>query len=232
MKQMLTNRLLTRVPDAELARLTSFLEPVSLSAGERLTPSGEAARFVYFPESAVISCYTDMQDGRSAEVAMIGREGMAGLSSLFGSHARAQSLAVAATGMAFRVKKADFERELDSAGSLRHLLLDYAGEYMAQISRRAACNILHLTEQRLAVWLLMLTERLGTDTVVVTQEKVAQHLGVRRAGISVIAGELQERGVISYTRGQIRVANRRTLEATACECYAAMNAQGGDPIAA
>ncbi len=223
---MLTNKILSRLPDAEFARLMPLLEPGSLSAGEQLADPEQAARFIYFPESAVISCHADMQDGNSAEVAMIGREGIAGIPALFNSRPQTHSLNVIIGGSALRMKKAEFERELDHAGSLRQSVLAYAGEYMTQISQRAACNILHLTEQRFANWLLLLTERLGTDIVFIMQDRIAWHLGVRRAGISVIIAEFQKRGIINYTRGSLYIINRQLLEAATCECNAVISAQG------
>lgn len=226
MKEMLTNRILTRLPDAEFARLMPQLEPVSLSAGERLAGGGEAARFVYFPESAVLSYHAALRGEKAAEVGMVGMDGVACLSPLLGSRPASHTLDVLISGSALRLWATDFERELRRAEPLRQALLAYAGEYVTQVSQRSACNILHLTGQRLAVWLLMLTERLGSDTVEVTQERIARHLGVRRAAVNLIVGGLQERGVVSYTRGSLRVEDRRALEFIACECYAAMSAQG------
>jgi CRP-like cAMP-binding protein len=220
---MLTNRILTGMTDAEFARLMPLLEPVSLSGGERLVECGEPARFVYFPESSVISCHADMQDGKSAEVGMVGRDGVAGLSFLLGSHTAAHSLNVAVAGSALRVKNEEFERALrTSDGHLRQSLMDYAGEYVTQVSQRAACAILHRMEQRMAVWLLLLTDRLHANAVEITQERIAYHLGVRRAGVTVIAGELQHQGVISYTRGHLRIVERERLARVACECYGAL----------
>jgi CRP-like cAMP-binding protein len=224
MKEMLTNKILTTLPDAEFARLMTRLEPVSLSVGERLAEFGDAAQFVYFPENAIISCHADMQDGKTAEVAMIGKDGVSDLTPLLGSCQTAYSLNVAIGGSALRVWQKDFERELRSSEKLRRPLLAYASDYVRQVSQRAACAILHRMEQRLAVWLLMLTDRLGADTVEVTHERIAHHLGVRRAGVTGIAGELQRRGVISYTRGNLRVLNRLALESFACECYGALAA--------
>lgn len=219
---MLTNRILTTLSDADFARLMPLLEPVSLTAGERLAEIGETARFIYFPENSIISYQADMQDGKSAEVAMVGKDGMAGLPSLLNSSSAPHSLNVAVAGSALRVKKEEFERELEHGEGLRQLLLAYAGEYVTQVAQRAACAILHRMEQRLAVWLLLLTARVGSDTIEMTQERIAHHLGVRRAGVTEIAGKLQHQGVISYTRGNLRVVNPQALETVACECYGAL----------
>lgn len=223
MREMLTNKILTRLPDAEFARLIPLLEPVSLSAGECLAEIGEMPRFVYFPENAIVSCHANMQDGKSIEVAMIGFEGMTGLSALFGARLPTHSLNVTVAGSALRVKREEFEQEFAGAQQLRQSTLVYAGEYFTQVSQRAACAILHRMEQRLAVWLLLLTDRLDTDTVEMTQERIAQNLGVRRAGVTEIAGELQDRGIISYARGHLRIKSRHALQTIACECYGAMS---------
>src|SRR5215216_2132512 len=139
MKEMLTNKLLSRLPDAEFARLMPVLEPVSLSAGERLSEAGEAARFIYFPESCVLSCQANMADGKSAEVGMIGFEGMADITALDGSRPAAHSLNVSISGSALRVRKDDFEREILRSAGLQQSLLHYAAEYIRQVSQRSAC---------------------------------------------------------------------------------------------
>jgi len=232
MKEMLTNELLRGLPDVEFVRLMPALEPVSLSAGERLSSAGEPARFVYFPEGSIISSHADMQDGKSAEVAMVGRDGLAGLTGLLSARPASCAMNVSVGGSALRARREELLRELHRSEGFRRALLSYAGDYITQLSQRAACNTLHRTEQRFAVWLLMLTERLGTDAVEITQERIAHHLGVRRAGVSVIAGDLQQRGVISYTRGSLRVVDRRALESVACECYSAMSTHGRAGVAA
>jgi CRP-like cAMP-binding protein len=222
MKEMLTNKLLTGLPDAEFARLMPLLEPVSLSAGERLAEAGEPMRFIYFPEDSVISSHADMQDGKSTEVGMIGREGVAGLMALLASRPPVHSLNVSVAGSAFRVQRHEFARELERIDVLRQSVLAYTAEYLTQVAQRAACSVLHRMEQRFAVWLLLLTDRLDADTIEMTQERIAHHLGVRRAGITEIAGGLQRQGAIIYTRGNLRVVNRPLLEMVACECYGAL----------
>ncbi|MBD0371801.1 MAG: Crp/Fnr family transcriptional regulator [Pyrinomonadaceae bacterium] len=124
------------------------------------------------------------------------------------------------------MKKHEFERELERAEGLRQLLMAYSEEHITQVSQRAACSILHRMEQRLAVWLLMLIDRLDSDVIEITQERMAQHLGVRRADVTLVAGELQGRGIISYNRGSLRVVNRQALETVACECYGTLAREG------
>jgi len=216
---MLTNKILTGLREADFARLMPLLQPVSFSAGERLSAAGETVRFIYFPESCILSCQADMQDGKSAEVGMIGFEGMTGITALLGPSPAAHSLNVSIGGSALRVSTDDFKREILRDGGMQQALLTYAGEYITQISQRHACAIFHVVEQRLAVWLLLLVDRMEDDVIQITQERIAEHLGVRRAGVTVVAAAMQAAGAISYRRGKLRVNDREMLEALACECY-------------
>ena len=225
MKEMLSNKILSRLDDDAFERLMPLLEPVSLTAGERLAETGEIVQFVYFPENSIISCQADMQDGKSAEVGMVGKDGVAGLPALFGSRPAVHSLSVAIGGSALRLRKSDLEEELYRDGGLQRIIVPYVTDYVTQVAQRAACAILHHMEQRIAVWLLMIIDRLDTKSVETTQERVAQYLGVRRAGVTVIARELQFRGAISYTRGKLRIVDRKLLEKVACECYTALGPQ-------
>lgn len=219
MKEMLTNKILTGLHDGDFARLMPLLHPVSLSTGERLSEPGEAAPFIYFPESCVISCLAHMQDGKSAEVGMIGFEGVADITGLVNPQAAVHSLSVVIGGSALRVRKDDFDREMLRSEVLQQSLLNYAAEYLAQLYQRSACAIFHLVEQRFAVWLLLLTDRTEDAVIQITQERIADYLGVRRAGVTVVALHMQAAGVISYKRGNLRIMNREMLEEMACECY-------------
>lgn len=222
MKEMLTNKILTGLREAEFARLMPLLQPVSLSAEERLSYAGENARFIYFPESSVLSCRAEMQDGKSAEVGMIGFEGMAGITALLGSSPAAHSLNVSVGGSALRVSTDDFKREILHGDGLQQSLLAYAGKYITQVSQRSACAVFHIVEQRFAVWLLLLVDRTDEDVIHITQERIAEHLGVRRAGVTMVAAAMQAAGAITYRRGSLRVINRQMIEAMACECYGAL----------
>jgi CRP-like cAMP-binding protein len=219
MKEMLTNKILTGLRDAEFDRLMPLLHPVSLSSGERLSEAGEAAPFVYFPESCVISCLANMQDGKSAEVGMIGLEGVADITGLVKPRPAVHSLNVSIGGSALRVRTDDLEREMLRSEGLQQSLLGYAAEYVTQLYQRSACAIFHMVEQRFAVWLLLLTDRTRDAVIQITQERIADHLGVRRAGVTVVALHMQAAGAISYRRGNLRIDNREMLEAMACECY-------------
>ena len=219
MKEMLTNKILTGLRDADFARLMPLLHPVSLSTGECLSEPGEAAPFVYFPESCVISCLANMQDGKSAEVGMIGFEGVADITGLVKPRADVHSLSVLIGGSALRVRKDDFEREMLRSEGLRQSVLNYAADYVTQLYQRSACAIFHLMEQRFAVWLLLLADRTQETVIQITQERIADYLGVRRAGVTVVAVHMQAAGAISYRRGNLRITNRKMLEEMACECY-------------
>jgi CRP-like cAMP-binding protein len=219
MKEMLTNKILTGLRDAEFDRLMPLLHPVSLSTGECLSEAGEAAPFVYFPESCVISCLANMQDGKSAEVGMIGLEGVADITGLVKPRPAVHSLNVSIGGSALRVRTDDLEREMLRSEGLQQSLLGYAAEYVTQLYQRSACAIFHMVEQRFAVWLLLLTDRTRDAVIQITQERIADHLGVRRAGVTVVALHMQAAGAISYRRGNLRIDNREMLEAMACECY-------------
>ena len=219
MKEMLTNKILTGLHHADFERLMPLLQPVSLSAGERLSEAGEPMRFIYFPESSVLSSRAELQDGKSAEVGMIGFEGMAGITTLVGSFPAAHSLNVSVGGSALRVSTDDFKREILGGDGVQQSLLAYAGEYVTQISQRSACALFHTLEQRFAVWLLLLTDRIKDDVIQITQERIAEYLGVRRAGVTVVAAAMQDAGAIEYRRGNLRINERQIIEAIACECY-------------
>jgi CRP-like cAMP-binding protein len=219
MKEMLTNKILTGLRDAEFTNLMPLLHPVSLSAGERLSEAGETMRFIYFPESSVLSCQAEMREGKSAEVGMIGFEGMAGITAVVGSLPAVHSLSVSVGGSALRISTDDFKQEILRGDGVHQQLLAYAGEYITQISQRSACAVFHTVEQRFAVWLLLLTDRIKDEVIQITQERIAEHLGVRRAGVTVVAGAMQDVGAISYRRGNLRINDRQMIEAIACECY-------------
>jgi len=219
MKEMLTNKILTGLNQADFERLMPLLQPVSLSAGERLSEAGETMRFIYFPESSVLSCQAEMQDGKSTEVGMIGFEGTAGITSLVGSLPAAHSLNVTVEGTALRVATDDFKREILRREGVQQSLLAYAGEYVTQVSQRSACAVFHTIEQRFAVWLLLLTDRVKDEVIQITQERIAEHLGVRRAGVTVVAAAMKHAGAITYKRGNLRVNDRQMIEQIACECY-------------
>jgi CRP-like cAMP-binding protein len=200
-------------------RLSTILEPVYLSQNESLSGMEGGECFVHFPESAIISQLSLLYNGTTVEVAMIGREGVAGLGFLFNSYRPELQTQVAIAGAALRMRAKDFKREFDCGGAFRRSLLRYAGDYVEQVSRRAGCNARHQIEAQLACRLLMLNDRTGGDLLPLTHDQIANCLGTRRASITVAAGALQDRRLITYYRGWIKILDRHGLEYAACECY-------------
>jgi CRP-like cAMP-binding protein len=215
------NRILAGLPDAALARLMPLLKPVELAAGQRLSEPEATSGFIYFPESSVISCFADMSDGKSPEVGMIGFEGVADVAFLLDSR-QSHSLSVSIAGSALRGSKKDVAREIFQGNGAQQAILEYAAQYVGQLSQRAACAVVHKLEQRFAIWLLLVTDRVKSDVIHITHERIAEYLGARRAGITVIALDMQATGTITNSRGRLRVMDRSRLEAMACECYSAL----------
>jgi CRP-like cAMP-binding protein len=213
------NQLLAHVPEEEMARLSPLLEPVTLARQEDVRGYQHGDHFVYFPQNAVISHLSVFKNGSTAEVALIGSEGMVGLSTLFDARLPEQWARVSVAGSALRVKAATLKQEFARGGALQQLLLQYTGAYVKQVAQRAVCNGQHKIEERLAVWLLLLHDRVRDDLLPLTHEQIARRLGTRRSSITLAAVALQERGIISYVRGRIRVLERQALEQAACECY-------------
>ncbi|MGB9178628.1 MAG: Crp/Fnr family transcriptional regulator [Pyrinomonadaceae bacterium] len=222
---LLTNKLLTLLPGEDFARLLRHLEPVSLSCGENLYGFEEGIDEVYFPESAVISHLYILEDGSTTEAALIGKEGITGLSAIFASTAPAHFTQVVITGTALRMSAEILKQEFARGGAMQRLLLAYAGARIAHLSQRAVCNGRHTVVERLCSWLLMIHDRAGDDQLSLTHEQIARHLGTRRAGVSEAATSLRDKQIITYSRGQIRIADRQALETAACECYRTLSRQ-------
>jgi CRP-like cAMP-binding protein len=222
---LLTNKLLTALPGEDFARLLPHLEPVSLSSGEELYKFGEPIDHVYFPENAVIARLYILTDGSTAESLMIGKDGMTGLSAIFDAPAPTHLTQVVVTGTALRARAEVIKAEFARGGAMQRLLLAYASARIEQLSQRAICNGRHTVEERLCSWLLLVADRVGGDQLPLTHEKIARHLGTRRAGITDAAIALRDKGIISYSRGQIQITDRPALEAAACECYRTLSRQ-------
>ncbi|HEX8131448.1 MAG TPA: Crp/Fnr family transcriptional regulator [Pyrinomonadaceae bacterium] len=219
---LLANQLLKALPEEDFARLLPALNPVSLDAGVNLYESGAEIRFAYFPENSVVSHLHILGDGNTTEAAMIGREGIVGLSAVFGAPPPAHWTQVTIGGEALRVEIETLRREFARGGALQKLLLGCASDRLAHLSRRAVCNGRHSVGERLCCWLLMIHDRVGDDELPLTHEQIARHLGTRRAGITEIAQTLRERRILSYSRGHLHILNRAALETSACECYCAI----------
>jgi CRP-like cAMP-binding protein len=222
---LLTNKILTALPGDDFARLLPHLEPVSLSCGEDIYGFGEVIAHVYFPETAVISHLHVLEDGSTTEGAMIGKEGLTGLSAIFSAPPGMYWTQVTISGTALRVRTEVLQQEFARGGAVQRLLLAYASARIAQLSQRAVCNGRHTVGERLSSWLLMIHDRVGDNQISLTHEQIAHHLGTRRAGITNAATALRDAQIISYNRGQISILNREALLGTACECYRALTQQ-------
>ena len=214
------NRLLASLPEAEFRRLSPHLGLVPLALGTMLYEPGGQMQHAYFPTTAIVSLHYVMESGASAETAGVGNEGVVGISLFMGGNTTPSSAVVQIAGHAYRLDGRLLKEEFDRAGMAQRLLLRYTQALMTQMSQTAACNRHHTVEQQLCRWLLLTLDRTATNELVMTQELVANMLGVRREGITEAAGRLQQAGIISYRRGHIAVLERSGLETRACECYA------------
>jgi len=222
---LLTNKILTGLPGADFARLLPHLEPVELVSDENLYFLGDQPEFIYFPESSVVSHLHVLSDGGTIEADMVGRDGLTGLSAVFNAHPPERWTKVTVGGSALRVRVEVIRQEFALGGGLQQAFLAYASARLEQVAQRAVCNGLHSVEQRLCSWLLMLHDRAGDERLPLTHERIARHLGTRRAGITELATVLRARGDISYSRGLIRIVNPQGLESAACECYRVQSRQ-------
>jgi CRP-like cAMP-binding protein len=215
----LRNRLLADLPPEEDAQLRPHLERVSLGVKDGLFEPYQPIPAVYFPETGVLSVVALMGDGKTAEVGLVGREGMLGLPVFLGGETSPRRAFAQVPGESLRMAAAAFTAVLPRAGTLVRRLQRYTQAMFTQISQSAACNTLHETTPRCCRWLLMTHDRAGGDEFLLTHEFLAQMLGVRRASVSAVAAALQQAGLIRYRRGRITIVNRPGLEAAACECY-------------
>jgi len=208
------------LPEAELQRWISQLELVDMPLGQVLYESGGNMNFVYFPISAIVSLLYLLENGSSAELAVVGREGIVGISLFMGGESTSSRAVVQTAGLGLRLRGADMKEEFNRAGPVLHLLLRYTQALITQMSQTAVCNRHHALDQQLCRWLLLSLDRLDGNEVIMTQELIANMLGVRREGVTEAAMKLQKAGLISYVRGHITVLDRAGLERRTCECYA------------
>lgn len=213
------NRLLSGLPRVELEPLLPYLQSVTFSPGESIYEPGERIDFCYFPTNSVVSLVYTMQDGSTAEMGVVGNDGVLGVALFLGCASTCSRALGLLSGNALRLPAKLLLREFKRAGSLQDLLLRYTQTLLSQISQTAVCNRLHSVEQRLCRWLLLCHDRVNSAELVMTQELIAQMLGGRRESVTVAAGHLQDAGLIHYCRGRIRILNRNGLESNACECY-------------
>ena len=214
------NRLLSALPATEWQRWAPLLETVELPLGHVLYEPGVALEHVYFPTTAIVSLLYVMENGASAEIAVVGREGIVGISLFMGGESTPSRAVVQSAGQGVRLKAQVMKDEFNRAGPVLHLLLRYTQALITQMSQTAVCNRHHALDQQLCRWLLLTLDRLETNELVMTQELIANMLGVRREGVTESALKLQKAGLIRYARGHISVLSRSGLEARTCECYA------------
>jgi CRP-like cAMP-binding protein len=222
---LLTNKVLASLPGSEFEELLRYLEPVSLLAGHELYGFQQKIDFAYFPETAVISHLYLLEDGSTAGASIVGSEGMVGLSAIFGSGAHTYWTQVIVGGSALRVRAEVIKQEFISGRAMQQLLLSHISARLAQLAQKAVCNGRHRVQERLCTWLLMIQDRVSEEEMPLTQEQIAHHLGARRPGITASCKALRDNGIISYHRGLIRILDRPTLEASACECYRALTSR-------
>ena len=215
----LRNRLLAELPSEEDAQLRPHLERVSLGVKEVLYEPYQPIPYIYFPETGVLSILAIMGNGKTAEVGLVGHEGMLGLPVFLGGETSPRQAFAQVPGEALRMAAPVFTAVLPRAGTLVRRLQRYTQALFTQVSQSAACNTLHETTPRCCRWLLMTHDRVGSDEFLLTHEFLARMLGVRRASVSALAATLQQAGLIRYRWGQMTVVNRLGLEAAACECY-------------
>jgi CRP-like cAMP-binding protein len=214
------NHLLAALAAEERGRLLPHLELVPMTLGDVLYESGNELRHVYFPTTSIISLLYVMLDGASAEIAVVGNEGIIGVALFMGGETMPNRAVVQSAGHAYRLKGQLLKQEFNRSGELQHLLLRYTQALLTQMAQTAVCNRHHSLDQQLCRWLLLSLDRLPCSELVMTQELIANMLGVRREGVTEAAGNLQKAGLIAYRRGRITVLDRAGLEARACECYA------------
>lgn len=213
------NYLLAAMPDKEFERIAPHLELVSLKRGEVLYEFEDTLQYGYFPTTALTALLCNMEDGSSTEVAVVGNEGVLGVGIFMGGDASLAQAVVQHAGHVYRLKAGLLRAEFDHCGGLQHVLMRYTQTLISQMAQTTGCNRAHSLEQQLCRWLLQNMDRLPTDELRMTQEFIANMLGVRRESVTEAAGKLQDAGMISYCRGHIEILDRPKLEAQACECY-------------
>ena len=215
----LQNHLLAALPTRDYERLIGELELIPMVLGDVLYESGSQQGHVYFPLNSIVSLLYVMEDGSSAEIAIVGNEGIIGVSLFMGGETTPSRAVVQSAGQALRLSGHILKLEFTRSIELQHLLLRYTQALLTQMAQTAVCNRHHTVDQQLCRWLLLSLDRLSSNELSMTQELIANMLGVRREGVTEAAGKLQSKGLIQYSRGRITVVNRPGLEQQACECY-------------
>jgi len=214
------NRLLASLPDGDYQALRPHLEAMQMPLGLAVYESGGAQGFVYFPTDSIVSLLYVLESGASTEIAVTGNEGIVGISLFMGGETTPSRAVVQSAGQGYRVRAAVLKKQFESRGELQHLLLRFTQALITQMTQTAVCNRHHAVDQQLCRWLLLMLDRLPSNELHMTQELIANMLGVRREGVTEAAGKLQAEGLIEYSRGRIVVLDRPRLESRVCECYA------------
>jgi len=213
------NQILAALPAADYERLLPDLEFIAMPLGWALSESGDHTKYLYFPTTSIVSLLYVMVNGSSAEIAVTGNEGLVGISLFMGGESATSRAVVQSSGNGYRLKASVLQREFALGGQLQYLALRFTQSLICQMSQTAVCNRHHSLDQQLCRWLLLSLDRLQGNELVMTQELIANMLGVRREGVTEAAGMLQKEGIITYVRGHITVIDRSKLEARVCECY-------------
>jgi CRP-like cAMP-binding protein len=213
------NHLLAALPEPECKRLFPNLELVPMSLGDALYESGDTMENVYFPTTSIVSLLYVMENGASAEIAVVGNDGIVGIALFMGGETMPNRAVVQSEGKALRLKGTLLKQEFTRGGAFQHLMLRYTLALLTQMAQTAVCNRHHSVDQQLCRWLLLSLDRLSVNELSMTQGLIANMLGVRREGVTEAAGKLQDAGLIQYSRGRITVVDRPGLEARVCECY-------------
>jgi CRP-like cAMP-binding protein len=214
------NRLLAALPEENYEALGPHLENVPMPLGKAVYESGAKQAYVYFPTTSIVSLLYVLTNGASAEIAVTGNEGLVGIALFMGGETTPSRAVVQSAGHGYRLKAAVLKKEFERGGELQHLLLRYTQALITQMTQTAVCNRHHSVDQQLCRWLLLSLDRLPSNELVMTQELIANMLGVRREGVTEAAGKLQAEGLIHYSRGHITITDRAQLEKRVCECYA------------
>lgn len=213
------NYLFHSIPPIEWEKLLPHIEAIDLPLGKVLYEPGSKMSHVYFPSSAIVSLLYALENGSSAEIAVVGNEGVVGIAIFMGGESTSSRAVVQSAGKGYRIKSTIILEEFNRSGALMHLLLRYTQALITQMSQTAVCNRHHTLDQQFCRWLLLSLDRLTSDELVMTQELIANMLGVRREGVTEAALKVQKAGLIKYTRGHITILDRVGLEKRTCECY-------------
>lgn len=219
------NRLFNVLPSDTYDRLLPYLEPVIMPLGKVLYESGDQLQHAYFPTTCIVSLLYVMENGASAEIAVVGNEGIVGIALFMGGETMPNRAVVQSAGYAYRLRGSLIRKEIGRNGAVLRLLLRYTQALMTQMAQTAVCNRHHSVDQQLCRWLLLSLDRLDSNDLTMTQELIANMLGVRREGVTEAARKLQDAGLIDYKRGRITVLDRPGLEARVCECYQVVKAE-------